>query len=56
MNTLTLAAAVVKVVYCRDCEYFDTNGYVKNAGMCNYHESVMRGNDYCSYGERKSDE
>lgn len=50
-------ADVVSVVMCKDCVYWDGLGH---SGRCEgYHNGLMRDytnyDDYCSYGERKSD-
>ena len=55
-----LSAEDVKVVRCRDCEYWECNPNTKNYGGCRKvsyddFEVVMERDDYCSYGKRRED-
>ena len=48
----------VEVVRCKDCKYcvddkYDTGYGVQPHFMCDYTESGVNPDDYCSYGERK---
>ena len=45
---------VVKVVRCRDCKHYAGRQY-GSYGKCNKNKFWMSQDDYCSYGEAKSD-
>lgn len=58
------ACDVVEIVRCKDCfhsrkmDKYEENFYPKACVGCtkhstSYHSLIMRGNDFCSYGERK---
>ena len=42
-----LPSAQPKIVRCKECKHFDVNG------LCNYLETAMRPNDYCSRAKRR---
>lgn len=57
-------ADVVEVVRCKDCKFsremdkYEKKLYFENCVGCtmhstSYHSVIMRGNDFCSYGDRK---
>lgn len=49
----------VRVVRCKDCEYADKEVYQNNEMWlcrCRKYSQVVEANDFCSYGERRSDE
>ena len=46
------AADVVEVVRCKDCKYFEHNGY---AEWCNGWDGITRKDSFCSFGERRTD-
>lgn len=41
------------VVFCRDCKRWENKTRL-DIGMCDRFQNVMRGCDFCSYGERKN--
>lgn len=43
---------VVEVVYCRDCIH-RADIEEANCGVCEIVHRYRKGNDYCSYGERR---
>ena len=43
------------VVRCGDCMMFDLDGADEGEGWCWWHDTIIKLNDYCSYGERRSD-
>lgn len=45
-----------EVVRCGECKYYDDEDYGEPTRYCTWHENVINADDYCSYGERKSDE
>lgn len=51
-------ADVVEVIRCKDCEYWtgknpDSN---KGVGYCKCNDEYFNDDDYCSYGERKTND
>lgn len=58
------AADVATVIRCRDCEnwntaemsYFGTKCRCERFSLVGYSENYTLPNDFCSYGERRSDE
>lgn len=48
----TQTVDVVPVVRCKDCKHFHHSGYCKLIGM----EADRFSSDFCSYGERRSNE
>lgn len=52
------AADVVEVVRCKDCKYWQRNTGVFDSpnGLCSQWSDVLNGYDFCSYGERRSEE
>lgn len=40
----------VRVVRCKDCKYL-----YRNERTCDYFETLVEDDDYCSYGERADD-
>ena len=42
-----------ELIRCRDCTYFD---YGTDVGWCEYLDTRMQNNDYCSKAERKDEE
>ena len=38
---------VSELIRCKDCKHFDVNGW------CNYLETAMKPNDFCSRAERR---
>ena len=50
------AADVVEVVRCKDCKKHGRIDCIVNRKMaCGDHETTTKANDFCSYGERKTD-
>lgn len=55
------AADVVEVVRCRDCKYYNTvrlrglDGDVHEVKHCNRFGFAYKPNDFCPYGERRSE-
>lgn len=55
------ASDVVEVVRCRDCKYYNTvslrglDGDVHEVKHCNLFGFTFEPNDFCSYGERRSE-
>jgi len=50
------AADVVEVVRCEKCQKFDPDEIAApNTGTCWHHEMIKRFDDFCSYGERRSE-
>lgn len=49
------AADVVPVIRCRDCEAWQTdwNPSIPDRHYCAVMDSMMKADDFCSYGERK---
>ena len=49
-------ADVVEVVRCKDCEYWkkDQSDEVKDFGYCKCNDEYFTDTDYCSYGERET--
>ena len=51
-------ADVVEVVRCRDCKYarhpYNLSG-METLCECDYNNQTNRGDDFCSWGERKSE-
>lgn len=47
LDTAISALQQPEIVRCKDCKYFDVNGW------CNYLETAMKPNDYCSRAERR---
>ena len=45
----------IDIVRCKECNAYMTDGYADGCGFCAYHHSVVKADDFCSYGE-KSDE
>ena len=45
---------VQKLVRCKECDAYMTDGYAEGCGFCAYHQSVVKADDFCSYGERSS--
>lgn len=43
----------IDIVRCKECNAYMTDGYTDGCGFCAYHHSVVRADDFCSYGERK---
>ena len=59
-------ADVVEVVRCKDCVHsremskYEKEIYLENCIGCtmhskSYHDAIMKDDDFCSYGERKTD-
>lgn len=46
----------VPVVWCGECKFYKPAKYAKKAGTCHKRSGVCKSDDFCSYGERKSDE
>jgi hypothetical protein len=46
---MAFASAQPKIIRCKDCKYFDENGW------CNYLETAMKPDDFCSYGKRRTE-
>lgn len=46
----------VPVVRCGECKFYKPAKYAKKAGTCHKRSGVCKSDDFCSYGERKSDE
>lgn len=60
-RTMTKTIDAVKVVRCRECEYWKCNPNTENYGTCEKasyddFEVIMEGDDFCSYGIRKREE
>lgn len=51
------AADVVEVVRCKDCENWQTdwNPSIPDRHYCAVIDSMMKANDFCSYGERREE-
>lgn len=47
---------VGKLVRCKDCKFYEPSPAGEEFGWCNYFDSRVANNNYCSYGERKKDE
>lgn len=49
------SADVVPVVRCRDCKHWQTdwNPSIPDRHYCAVMDSMMKADDFCSYGERK---
>ena len=47
-------ADVVPVVRCKDCKHRGEQ-YLHGTANCNYHNTLIDCDDFCSYGERKND-
>ena len=50
-------ADVVKVVRCKDCENWQTdwNPAIPDRHYCAVMDSMMKADDFCSYGERREE-
>ena len=53
-------ADVVEVVRCKDCRHFGKNKEYRDTKLpfsfCDkFHHNIMTDNDFCSYGEKRSD-
>ena len=47
---------VQDLVRCKECNAYMTDGYADGCGFCAYHHSVVKADDFCSYGERESEQ
>lgn len=63
MNLTTNSPTIdaVKVVRCRECEYWECNPNTKNYGVCGKvssddFEVIMERIDFCSYGARRAEQ
>jgi len=45
-------APSIDIVHCRECCSYNTDGYRDGCGFCFYHQSVVKADDFCSYGSR----
>lgn len=45
----------IDIVRCKECKAYMTDGYANGCGFCAYHQSVVKADDYCSYGERSEE-
>lgn len=48
-------ADMVSVVRCKECRWYDDEDYGEPTRYCTWHESVVNPDDYCSYGDRKTE-
>lgn len=56
VNDATVVEDVVEVVRCKDCKKHGRRDCMVNRKMaCGDHETTTKANDFCSYGERKSE-
>lgn len=46
----------VSVVRCKDCKFYEPSPTGEEFGWCNYFDSRVDNNHYCSYGERRENE
>ena len=49
-------APSIDIVRCKECKRWNTNGCHLDVGECEWAFYMTKPDDYCSYGERKSDE
>ena len=49
------SAPSIDIVRCKECKYFDDKDYGEPTRYCTWHESVVNADDFCSYGERRSE-
>ena len=49
-------APTIDIVRCKECKSYDTEAYQNGYGYCSNHMSVLEDGDFCSRGERSSDE
>ena len=49
---------IIDIVQCKDCKYFITpyENLIDADGLCDNMQVVMDKTDYCSHGERRTDE
>jgi hypothetical protein len=53
---LTPTVDAVEVVRCKDCEYRHDSCFAGKGNIyCDYHHKYFGLDDFCSYGERRSD-
>lgn len=50
------AVDAVEVIRCGECKEFEKKRHPVFAGYCKEFDSYMSDDDFCSYGERKTDE
>ena len=43
----------VPVVRCKDCEYYQKDGFPDHFGWCYRHHHGFEDSDFCSYGKRR---
>ena len=46
-------APSIDIVRCKECGAYMTDGYVDGCGFCAYHHSVVKADDFCSYGDER---
>lgn len=44
-------APSIDIVRCKDCKWYDDEDYGEPIRYCTWHESVVKADDFCSYGE-----
>lgn len=51
-----MVAPSIDIVQCKECKYYNDEDYGEPTRWCEWHESVVDADNYCSYGERKESE
>lgn len=46
---------VVEVVRCKECVHYNTSSCADGFGWCNWYDNGQISNNFCSFGERSSD-
>lgn len=45
----------IDIVRCKECRWYDDEDYGEPTRYCTWHESVVNPDDFCSYGDRKTE-
>ena len=49
------SAPSIDIVLCKECKYYNDEDYGEPTRWCEWHESVVYPDDFCSYGEREGE-
>lgn len=40
------------VVYCKNCKYYQRDGFLEGFGWCYFYHRAFKNNDFCSQGKK----
>ena len=43
------------VIHCKNCHFFETDGYLEGFGWCNFHHHAFKEKGFCSEGLREEE-